>query len=227
MSDVKWIKITTNMFDDEKIKLIRKLPDADSILLTWIQLLTQAGKANASGSIVLSEKIPYSDEMLSIIFDRPLSVIRLALQTFHQFGMIDMEDGIISIANGECFMINRVMLFGRLTRDPELRYTPSGVANCTFSLAVDSQFKNAQGEKEADFINVVAWRQTAELAAQYLKKGSQTGVDGRLQTRSYDNKEGKRIFVTEVVAENIQFLSPSNSENRQPSQDPFKNEKNY
>jgi len=106
-------------------------------------------------------------------------------------------------------VINRVILVGRLTRDPELRYTPSGVAVTTFSLAVDRQFKNAQGEKEADFINVVAWRQTAELCAQYLKKGSQTGVDGRLQTRSYDNKEGKRVYVTEVVAENIQFLSPA------------------
>lgn len=106
-------------------------------------------------------------------------------------------------------MINRVILVGRLTRDPELRYTPSGVAVTTFTLAVDKQFKNAQGEREADFISVVAWRQTAELCAQYLKKGSQTGVDGRLQTRSYDNKEGKRVYVTEVVAENVQFLSPA------------------
>jgi len=124
-------------------------------------------------------------------------------------------------------MINRVILVGRLTRDPELRYTPSGVANCSFTLAVDRQFKNAQGEKEADFINVVAWRQTAELCAQYLKKASQTGIDGRLQTRSYDNKEGKRVYVTEVVAENVEFLSPSNSENRQQAQkteDPFAND---
>lgn len=96
---VKWIKITTNMFDDEKIKLIRKLPESDSILLTWIQLLVQAGKANASGSIVLSETIPYTDEMLATIFDRPINIIRLALNTFHQFGMIDMEGGVISISN--------------------------------------------------------------------------------------------------------------------------------
>ncbi|RXT08881.1 single-stranded DNA-binding protein [Ammoniphilus sp. CFH 90114] len=106
-------------------------------------------------------------------------------------------------------MINRVILVGRLTKDPELRYTPSGVAVTTFTIAVDKQFKNAQGEREADFISVVAWRQTAELCAQYLKKGSQTGVDGRLQSRSYDNKEGKRVYVTEVVAENVQFLSPA------------------
>lgn len=104
-------------------------------------------------------------------------------------------------------MINRVILVGRLTRDPELRYTPSGVAVTTFSLAVDRPFKNAHGEKEADFISVVVWRQLAELCANYLKKGSQTAIDGRLQTRSYDNKEGKRVYVTEVVAENVQFLT--------------------
>lgn len=105
-------------------------------------------------------------------------------------------------------MINRVVLVGRLTRDPELRYTPSGVAVATFTLAVNRQFNNAQGEREADFINIVAWRQLAELCANYLKKGSQAGLEGRLQTRSYDNKEGKRVYVTEVVADNVEFLSP-------------------
>ena len=106
-------------------------------------------------------------------------------------------------------MINRVVLVGRLTKDPELRYTPSGVAVATFTLAVNRQFSNAQGEKEADFISVVVWRQLAELCANYLKKGSQAGLEGRLQTRSYDNKEGRRVYVTEVVADNIQFLSPA------------------
>lgn len=104
-------------------------------------------------------------------------------------------------------MINRVVLVGRLTKDPELRYTPSGVAVTTFTLAVNRTFSNAQGEREADFISVVAWRQLAELCANYLKKGSQAGLEGRLQTRSYDNKEGKRVYVTEVVADNVQFLS--------------------
>ena len=106
-------------------------------------------------------------------------------------------------------MINRVVLIGRLTKDPELRYTPSGVAVATFTLAVNRQFSNAQGDREADFINIVAWRQLAELCANYLKKGSQAGLEGRLQTRSYDNKEGKRVYITEVVADNVQFLSPS------------------
>jgi predicted phage replisome organizer len=89
------------MFDDEKIKLIRTMPESDALLLTWVQLLVQAGKANASGNIVLSETIPYTEEMLAAIFDRPINIIRLALQTFQQFGMIDIDNGLISIANWE------------------------------------------------------------------------------------------------------------------------------
>lgn len=105
--------------------------------------------------------------------------------------------------------INSVVLVGRLTKDVELRYTPSAVAVSTFTLAVNRQFTNQQGEREADFPPIVAWRQLAELAANYLRKGSQCAVSGRLQTRSYENKEGRKVFVTEVVADNIQFLSPS------------------
>lgn len=116
-------------------------------------------------------------------------------------------------------MINRVVLVGRLTKDPELRYTPSGVAVATFTLAVNRTFTNSSGDREADFINVVAWRQLAELCANYVKKGSQVGLEGRLQTRSYDGNDGKRVYVTEVVADNIQFLSPSNSENSKPTND--------
>ncbi|WP_048601613.1 single-stranded DNA-binding protein [Rubeoparvulum massiliense] len=108
-------------------------------------------------------------------------------------------------------MINRVVLVGRLTRDPELRYTPSGVAVATFTLAVNRTYKNAQGEREADFINIVVWRQLAELCANYLKKGRQAAVDGRLQTRSYENNEGRKVYVTEVVAENVQFLDSAQS----------------
>lgn len=123
-------------------------------------------------------------------------------------------------------MINRVVLVGRLTKDPELRYTPSGVAVATFTLAVNRQYSNNQGEREADFINIIAWRQLAELCANYTKKGSQVGLEGRLQTRSYDNKEGKRVYVTEVVADNIQFLDGNKSENKQDnkSKDPFAND---
>ncbi|MCK0469803.1 single-stranded DNA-binding protein [Halalkalibacter sp. APA_J-10(15)] len=108
-------------------------------------------------------------------------------------------------------MLNRVVLVGRLTRDPELRYTPNGVAVANFTLAVNRTFSNRQGEREADFINCVVWQKQAENVANYLKKGSLAGVDGRIQTRSYDNNEGRRVFVTEVVAESVQFLEPRNS----------------
>lgn len=105
-------------------------------------------------------------------------------------------------------MMNRVILVGRLTKDVELRYTPSGQAVATFTLAVNRTFTNQQGEREADFLNVVVWRRQAENAANFLKKGSLAGVDGRLQSRSYEAQDGKRVYVTEVVAESVQFLEP-------------------
>lgn len=112
-------------------------------------------------------------------------------------------------------MMNRVILVGRLTKDPELRYTPSGVPVATFTLAVNRAFSNQEGEREADFINCVVWRKPAENAANYLKKGSLAGVDGRLQTRNYEGSDGKRIYVTEIVAESVQFLEPkSHNESR-------------
>lgn len=114
-------------------------------------------------------------------------------------------------------MLNRVVLVGRLTKDPELRSTPNGVNVGTFTLAVNRTFTNAQGEREADFINVVVFKKQAENVKNYLSKGSLAGVDGRLQTRSYDNKEGRRVFVTEVVADSVQFLDPKNN-NKQNNQ---------
>lgn len=105
-------------------------------------------------------------------------------------------------------MMNRVVLVGRLTKDPDLRYTPSGVAVATFTLAVNRAFSNQQGEREADFINCVVWRKPAENVANFLKKGSLAGVDGRIQTRNYEGQDGKRVYVTEIVAESVQFLEP-------------------
>ena len=103
-------------------------------------------------------------------------------------------------------MINNVVLVGRLTRDPELRYTPSNVAVATFSLAVNRNFKNQAGDYEADFISCIMWRQQAENFANWLKKGVLVGITGRIQTRSYDNQQGQRVYVTEVVAESFQIL---------------------
>ncbi len=113
--------------------------------------------------------------------------------------------------------MNRVVIVGRLTRDPDLRYTPNGVAVANFTVASNRPFKNQQGEQEADFINCVVWRNAAENLANYMKKGSLIGVDGRIQTRSYDDKDGKRVFVTEVLAENIQFLEPRGTSNQSQS----------
>lgn len=110
-------------------------------------------------------------------------------------------------------MINRTVLVGRLVRDPEYRTTPSGVQVATFTLAVNRTFTNQQGEREADYINCVVFRKTAENVNQYLSKGKLAGVDGRLQSRSYDNKEGQKVFVTEVVCDNVQFLEPKDSQN--------------
>ena len=102
--------------------------------------------------------------------------------------------------------MNRVVLIGRLARDPELRYTSSNIATCTFSLAVNRNFTNQAGEREADFINIVVWRKQAENCKNYLNKGSQVAVEGRIQTRNYEDQNGQKRYVTEVVADNVQFL---------------------
>ena len=108
-------------------------------------------------------------------------------------------------------MINRVTLVGRLTKDPEFRTTQKGIDVATFTLAVNRNFTNAQGEREADFINIIVFRKQAHNVNNYLSKGKLAGVDGRIQSRSYENQEGRRIFVTEVVADSVQFLEPKNS----------------
>lgn len=109
-------------------------------------------------------------------------------------------------------MINRIVLTGRLTRDLELRRTQSGTSVVSFTLAVDRNFKK-EGQPEADFINCVAWNRQAEAMAQYLHRGSLIGVDGRLQTRNYENQQGQRVYITEVVVESLTFL-----ESRQQAQ---------
>lgn len=112
-------------------------------------------------------------------------------------------------------MINAVSLTGRLTKDPELRESQNGVAVGNITLAVNRTFTDANGERQADFINCVMFKKTAEIAKQYLSKGSLAGVSGRLQSRSYENKEGQRVFVTEVVVDNLALLETKNSQNQQ------------
>ena len=109
--------------------------------------------------------------------------------------------------------MNKVFLIGRLTRDPELRYTGNNTAVASFTLAVNRNFSNQQGEREADFINIVVWRKQAENVKNYLNQGSQVAVEGRIQTRSYDDNNGQKRYVTEVVADNVEFLGSKNSSN--------------
>jgi single-strand DNA-binding protein len=135
-------------------------------------------------------------------------------------------------------MMNRTILVGRLVKDPEIRYTQGGKPVTSFTLAVKRTFKNSQGDYEADFVGCTAWN-NAENVANYLKKGSLAGVDGRIQTRNFEGQDGKRVFVTEVVAESVQFLEPKGQSNNQSSnqnnnqgsnnytrvdEDPFKND---
>ncbi|GAW29384.1 single-stranded DNA-binding protein [Carboxydocella sp. ULO1] len=109
-------------------------------------------------------------------------------------------------------MLNRIILIGRLTRDPELRYTNTGKAVARFTLAVDRPFKNQAGEREADFINVVVWGQMAENCSKYLSKGKLAAVDGRLEIRSFEGQDGQKRWVAEVAAETVRFLSPRESQ---------------
>ena len=101
--------------------------------------------------------------------------------------------------------MNKVILMGRLTRDPEVRYTQSNTAVASFSIAVNRRFVRQGEERKADFINIVAWNQTAEFVSKYFKKGQQVGIVGRIQTRNYDDADGKKVYVTEVVAEEVYF----------------------
>ena len=116
-------------------------------------------------------------------------------------------------------MINNVVLIGRLTRDVELRYTPSNVAVATFNLAVNRNFKNQDGEREADFINCVMWQKSSENLANWTRKGMLIGITGRIQTRSYENQQGQRVYVTEVVADNFQLLESRNKSANHSSMD--------
>ena len=111
-------------------------------------------------------------------------------------------------------MINNVVLVGRMTRDAELRYTQSNQAVATFTLAVNRNFKNQNGECEADFINCVIWRQQAENLTNWAKKGALIGITGVIQTRNYENQQGQRVYVTEVIANSFQLLESRNSQNQ-------------
>lgn len=120
-------------------------------------------------------------------------------------------------------MINNAVLVGRMTRDAELRYTPQNKAVATFTLAVNRNFKNQNGEREADFINCILWNQPAENLANWAKKGTLIGITGRIQTRNYENQQGQRVYVTEVMANNFQMLESRKDQQDGQSQGSYKN----
>jgi len=122
--------------------------------------------------------------------------------------------------------MNKTFLVGHLTKDPELRYLSNNTAVATFTVAVNRTYANQNGEREADFINVVVWRKQAENVKKYLSKGSLVGIDGRIQTRNYENQEGKRVYVTEVVADNVQFLGSKNQRSNNVSPEDFSHYEN-
>lgn len=112
--------------------------------------------------------------------------------------------------------MNTVQLVGRLTKEVDLKFTNSGIAVGTFTLAVNRSFTNQQGEREADFITCVIWRKAAENLANFTRKGSQIGVEGRIQTRNYENQQGQRVYVTEVVVSNFHLLEPRSVTEQRP-----------
>ena len=109
--------------------------------------------------------------------------------------------------------MNKAILVGRLTRDPELKSTANGTNVCSFSVAVNRRYKNAEGNYDADFINCTAWRQTAEFVSKYFTKGRMIGVIGSIQTRNYDDKDGKKVYVTEVAADEVHFVESKGDNN--------------
>ena len=123
-------------------------------------------------------------------------------------------------------MINRVVLTGRLTRNPELKTTQNGLSVASFTIAVNKQFTDANGNRGADFINCVIWRKSAENLCKFTHKGSLIGIDGRLQTRSYDNNNGQKVFITEVVVDNFSLLESKSQTNHPSSNNGYSNSSN-
>ena len=107
--------------------------------------------------------------------------------------------------------MNKAILIGNLTKDPEISTTTSGISVCNFTLAISRKFKNAEGEYESDFINCVAWRNTGEFVHKYFRKGQKIAITGTIQTRNYENQEGKKVYITEVVAEEAEFVEKKSS----------------
>ena len=194
MADIKWIKLSTSMFDDEKIKLIEQMPDADTILVIWVKLLAQAGKTNSSGYIFLSENIPYTDEMLATIFDRPISTIRLALKTFEDLGMIGIDDNsFISISNwskhqsvdrlAEIREKNRIRQ--AKFRDKKKLESPKKDSNVTVTSRNDTDIE-LDIDKEYIYTLFNHWNEKGIIRHRSMNQAMQSHMNARLEDYSID-----------------------------------------
>lgn len=134
---------------------------------------------------------------------------------FYSLGRLDYD--VCTSKQGGEKLINQVTLVGRITRDPELKYTADGIPVANITLAVNRNFRNSNGYVDADFVQCTLWRKSAENTVQYCKKGSILGIVGRIQTRNYDNSEGKRVYVTEVIADSVRFLGGRPAEDKELS----------
>lgn len=202
MADVKWIKLSTNMFEDEKIRLIEALPEADTILIIWVKLLAQAGKTNATGYIFLNENIPFTDEMLATIFNRQIGTVRLALKTFEQFGMIEIsDDHFISIMNWEKHQnIDGLEKIRQDTkkrvqkhREKQKQLMSNDESNVTVTHG-NALEEEQEREKEKD-INYVDEAQAEQLLIQkYMQLATIPG---------FDISESEKIPVRQVINEGV------------------------
>src|SRR5690625_921923 len=192
MSGVKWIKLSVTMFDDEKIRLIEQMPDADTILVIWVKLLAQAGKTNASGYIFLNENIPYTDEMLSTIFNRSLSTIRLALKTFEDLGMIGIDDNsFISVSNWEKHQniegLDKIREQNRLRqakyREQKKLETSEKNSNVTVTLCNGTE-EDIDIDKEYIYILFNHWNEKEIIKHRKMNQAMTSHINARLQDYS-------------------------------------------
>lgn len=240
MADVKWIKLSTSMFDDEKIKLIEQMPDADTILIIWIKLLAQAGKTNASGYIFLSENIPYTEEMLSTIFNRPLSTIRLALKTFEELGMIGIDDNsFIRITNWEKHQsVDKLAKIREQNRIRQARYREKKKLetknnnNGSVTLRNDTDI-DIDIDKEYIYTLFSFWNEQRIIKHRKMNQQMKSHINARLQDYSVDELK-KAIYNYSIILKSDdyywthkwtlqEFMKPNNVTRFVDDADPLNN----
>jgi predicted phage replisome organizer len=229
MADVKWIKVTTDVFDDEKILLIESLPSADSIITIWFKLLILAGKQNNNGVFLMSNRIPYTDEMLATIFRREISVVRLALQTFQQFGMIELVDNVITIPNWNKHQTldayekkkERDRLYQQERRDKQKRLIEQKSSDTSSDIAISEEDIEEdiekEEDKERDKREIINYQRIVDMyneicislpRVKSLSDARKKAIKARM--RKYSEADLQQAFIN---AEESDFLKGSNNRN--------------